>query len=194
MIKLLCLFPILCASISIATHSSVSPTVSVNAQPRKYIKQILTSTATVGKTTKNIDTTPIENLNKLYLINKTDILLNISDLPNNTNVLPNKTIVLPNNTNVLPDKITHHKENKPIKKQSYLVTILKICIFVFVILIIINLYYKLKKIKKPMKNQYLPLNVVDSRPVIHVSRTEFNPYNRDNEQCYKRLSGNNSPV
>ena len=187
MIKLLCLFPILCASISIATHSSVSPTVSVNAQPRKYIKQILTSTATVGKTTKNIDTIPIENLNKLYLKNKTDILLNISDLPNNTNVLPN-------NTNVSPDKITHHKENKPIKKQSYLVTILKICIFVFVILIIINLYYKFKKIKKPMKNQYLPLNVVDSRPIIHVSRTEFNPYNRDNEQCYRRLSGNNSPV
>lgn len=179
MIKLLCLFPILCASISITPHASPSPIVSVKAHPiyspRKYIKQILTSTATVGKTT--------ENVNKLYVKNKTNIL------SNNTNVSH-----LDNKINVSDDKITQHKENKPIKKQSHLAIFIKMCIFVFVILIIMNLYYKLKQIKKPIKNQYLPLNVIDSRPIIHVSRNEFNPYNRDNEQCYKRLSGNNSPV
>ena len=66
--------------------------------------------------------------------------------------------------------------------------------FAFVIFIVIYFYYKLKKVGKPKKNQYLPLNVIDNRPVIHVTRNDFNPYNRDNEQCYKRLSGNNSPV
>jgi hypothetical protein len=187
MIKLLCLFPILCASISITPHVSPSPIVSAKAHPiyspRKYNKQILTSTATIGKTIKNIDTTPIENVNKLNVKNK-------------TNVLPNKTNIsrLDNKTNVSHDEITQHKEDKPIKKQSYLVIFIKICILAFVILTLVNLYYKLMQIKKPIKNQYLPLNVVDTRPIIHVTRNDFNPYNRDNEQCYRRLSGNNSPV
>jgi hypothetical protein len=193
MIKLLCFFPILCASIAITPHASPSPIVSVKAHPvYKTNKNVLTSTASVIKT---IDSTPIENV-KLYTKNKTFVKQNnTSILQNKTSVLQNKTFVKQNNTNVsqVQEKTTHYPKNN-IKKQSYSIMIMKICIIIFVILIVMNLYYKLKKIVKPTKNQYLPYNVIDKKPIIHVTRNEFNPYNRDNEQCYKRLSGNNSPV
>ena len=185
MIKLLCFFPILCASIAITPHASPSPIVSVKAHPvYKANKNVLTSTASVIKT---IDSTPIENV-KSYVKNKTVVTQNKTIVKqNNTNVsqLQNKTIV--------QEKTTHDPKNH-VKKRSYLNIIMKICMFAFVIFIVIYFYYKLKKVGKPKKNQYLPLNVIDNRPVIHVTRNDFNPYNRDNEQCYKRLSGNNSPV
>jgi hypothetical protein len=188
MINLLSLLAILssCFAASVTPHASPSTIVSVKAHPiysPRTIKKIITMTANVVNTNSTYNKTNV-------LPNKTNILVNKTNtLINTTNVLVNKTNVLINNTKVDYDTISRN-----VTTRTYLNIFINMCIIIFLGCIGRYVYYKIKNIKKPIKNQYLPLNVIDGRPIIQVSRNEFNPYNRDNEHCYKRLSGNNSPV
>ena len=122
MIKILYLLAILCTSlaINIIPHKSPIPTVSVKPHPvqsrNKTVKNIFTSTATVGVTIKNMNITPV-----FYT----------AEQKNKTNVLQNKTNILQNKTSI-------GSPTNSISEKKRTSTILKLIFIGFIVWLYVN--------------------------------------------------------
>ena len=135
-----------------------------------------------------INITPYKSPSPVQSLNKTikNILTSTATV---RNIIKNMTVEQKKNDSVLQNKTNVRLSSNSTLEKIKISTILKLSVIGFVLFISISLYFKLKNILKPIPKQYLPHTAIDKKPII-----DFNPYNRDNEKCYKRLPGSNSPV
>jgi hypothetical protein len=126
----------------------------------------------------------VTNLNTIKLTNTSTStkLVNTSTstkLTSNTSI---KNIII-NNSTVLNNKIIN-----PIQKLRIKKNIIKIFVGLFIIFICLSILFICN-----LKSNNKKPTIIISPSSINIKET-YNPYERTNEKCYKRISATNSPV
>ena len=161
--------------------------VQLNSTIKKNITNLnttikLTNTST---STKLISAPTVNKLTSAPTVNK------LTSAPTSTKLTTvNKLLTSTNikNTTINNSTIQNNEIINPIQKSRTKKNIVKIFVSLLVIFIFLSILFicRLKSInKKP---------TIDVSPSSINIRETFNPYERTNEKCYRRVSATNSPV
>jgi hypothetical protein len=143
--------------------------VQLNSTIKKNITN-LNTTIKLANTSTSTKLTSAPTVNKLTTVNKLLTSTNIKNITINNSTIQNNEII------------------NPIQKSRTKKNIVKIFVSLLVIFICLSILF----ICRLKSNNKKP--TIDVSPSSINIRETFNPYERINEKCYRRISATNSPV
>jgi ATP-dependent Zn protease len=155
-----------------------------SAQLNSTIKQNVTNLNNTIKLTNTSTSTKLTSSPTVNKLTSAPTVNKLTSAPTSTKLTPvNKKNTTINNTNILNNEII-----SPVQKLRTKKNIIKIFVALLVVFICLSILFICR------------LKSNNKKPTINISpssiniRETFNPYERTNEKCYRRVSATNSPV